>query len=499
MLLTTISFYGGVKEIGGNKFLIEDKGIRVFLDFGMQFALENKYFAEYIKPRTFSISDLFKIGLLPDLPGIYRNDYLEHIGRTKEKEPSVHAIIISHAHLDHAAYLHFIRPDIDVYCTEATKLIMDCLQETSAGSFNDYLTVKENFKVRPDKKKSTELVRIKGDENSLDRNIIPIKSGTKFTVGNTIRITPWAIDHSIPGVCGFFIQTSDKTIAYTADIRYHGRRAKDTEIFVEKAAKADVLLCEGTRIENEPSHTENDVQNEIHKIVADVKGLAVANWPTRDLDRFLSFYYAAKTLNRYLAIDTKTAYLLELFSKSEECKDMYPKVDDPLIKICMMRKSWGLIGEDESKWSKKIIGQDYSHDAWEQKFLEYDNMVTHKDVKNNQSQYMLYCNDYHLSQLFDIKPVEGSTYIRSMTEPFDQEMILDWNRTKNWLELFGLPTDDAHHVHVSGHGSANQIKQIIEGIQPKTLIPIHTKREDIFQAWYPSVKLVELNTTVPLD
>ncbi len=486
-----------MKEIGGNKFLLDDKGTRIFLDFGMQFALQKQYFAEYIKPRGFSISDLFEIGLLPAIPGIYRNDYLGHIGRPNEKEPSVQAVVISHAHLDHAAYLHFIRPDIDVYCTEATELIMNCLQQTSAGSFNDYLTVYENFKVRPGKTKSAELVRMKGDDTAVPRRIKRIKSGSRFKI-DSITIDPWAIDHSIPGVCGFFIQTSEGTIAYTADIRYHGRRTKDTETFVEKAAKADVLLCEGTRINKEHSPKEDDVQNEVCNIASDASGLVVVNFPTRDLDRFLSIFYAAKELNRFLAIDTKVAYLLELFSDSQECKGMYPTVDDPLIKIYMMRKGWGLIGENESIWSEKIIAQDYSHDSWEQKFLDYDNIITHKEVKNNQSKYMFYCNDFHLSQLFDIKPVAGSTYIRSMTEPFDQEMIFDWRRTKNWLNFFGLPTDKKHRIHVSGHGSAEQIKRVIDNIGPKKLIPIHTEHEDIFQKWHSNVQLVNLNATIPL-
>ena len=33
---TKLTFYGGIHEIGGNKFLIEDRGTRIFLDFGMQ-------------------------------------------------------------------------------------------------------------------------------------------------------------------------------------------------------------------------------------------------------------------------------------------------------------------------------------------------------------------------------------------------------------------------------------------------------------------------------
>jgi ribonuclease J len=41
---STITFYGGVHEIGGNKFLVEDKGTKIFLDFGMQMGKANQYY-----------------------------------------------------------------------------------------------------------------------------------------------------------------------------------------------------------------------------------------------------------------------------------------------------------------------------------------------------------------------------------------------------------------------------------------------------------------------
>ena len=37
-LMTSLTFYGGVNEIGGNKILLEDKDTRVFLDFGKGFS-----------------------------------------------------------------------------------------------------------------------------------------------------------------------------------------------------------------------------------------------------------------------------------------------------------------------------------------------------------------------------------------------------------------------------------------------------------------------------
>ncbi|MGB9003816.1 MAG: hypothetical protein WCC52_08430 [Nitrosotalea sp.] len=49
--MASLTFYGGVHEIGGNKFLVEDKGTRIFLDFGMQMGKVNDYFSEFAQPR----------------------------------------------------------------------------------------------------------------------------------------------------------------------------------------------------------------------------------------------------------------------------------------------------------------------------------------------------------------------------------------------------------------------------------------------------------------
>jgi len=45
---TSIYFHGGVHEIGGNKFLIEDGDTKIFLDFGMQMGMFNQFYAEFV-------------------------------------------------------------------------------------------------------------------------------------------------------------------------------------------------------------------------------------------------------------------------------------------------------------------------------------------------------------------------------------------------------------------------------------------------------------------
>jgi ribonuclease J len=42
--LTTLTFYGGVNEIGGNKILLEDRDTRVWFDFGQGFTHGEDYF-----------------------------------------------------------------------------------------------------------------------------------------------------------------------------------------------------------------------------------------------------------------------------------------------------------------------------------------------------------------------------------------------------------------------------------------------------------------------
>ena len=49
---TTITCYGGVNEIGGNKLLLEDGGARLFFDFGIAFGRQQQYFNEYLRPRA---------------------------------------------------------------------------------------------------------------------------------------------------------------------------------------------------------------------------------------------------------------------------------------------------------------------------------------------------------------------------------------------------------------------------------------------------------------
>jgi ribonuclease J len=440
------------------------------------------------------LGDLFEFELLPKIKGLYRRDYAKHMDFDGNEDTEIDAVILTHAHVDHAAYIHYLRPEIPIYCSEATKLIMQAFQDT--GSSEEYVTFKENFRIK--RKNNGEVSRDRNN-NKFPRNIKVFTELNNFSI-NSIEVEPIYVDHSLPGVCGFIFHTSRGSVGYTGDIRFHGRRESTTKDFVEKCSNSDIdiLLCEGTRIAEEFSQTEMDVETNVKTIIQKTENLVMCTYPTRDLDRMLSFYLASKESGRDLVIDLKQAYILKLFNQSEFLKDIYPSPKDNNIKIYIPRRSWGLIDKDPSFWTRKVLLEDY--DNWADEFIDYDNSINHGDVSSNQKDMVFYCSDFQLQELIDVRPKENSVYIRSSTEPFDDDMRLDQERVKRWLVHFGLikKEEDWNHIHVSGHGSGDQIKKIIEESDSKLLIPIHTEHEEFHKKWHSNVKEVQLNDSILL-
>lgn len=79
-------------------------------------------------------------------------------------------------------------------------------------------------------------------------------------------------------------------------------------------------------------------------------------------------------------------------------------------------------------------------------------------------------------------------------------MKLDQLRIKRWLIHFGLISNDGawNTAHVSGHGTGNQIKNVIDGTNSDTLIPIHTEKEELFNNLHANVQKVTINETIQI-
>jgi len=472
--MVSLTFYGGVDTIGGNKILLEDKGTKIFLDFGMNFEEHANYFTEYMPPRKCNcIKDFIHLGLLPDLNGIYRRDYCKHMGLDCGQENSVDGVLISHAHIDHVGYVHFLRKDIPIHVSAETRAVMEMFSRIGASGFEEFTDFRPSFQLIA-KKTGEGMKRRTAKDGKEERDVRTFEFGKKFKIGS-LEVLPCRVDHSLPGATGFIIYTSEGPLIYTGDLRFHGRHKDWSYDFVEKAAEAKpaVMLSEGTRIGEKEARTEDYVQAESTKYIKGKKGLAIANFPIRDSERLLTFYNTAVSNGRKLVIEYRQALLLDLL-REHGVKGLPASTDDN-IRLFYAKKSWGLVGRTD--FPEDQIEKDY--DTWERTYFSRKNIIDAKEISTHQKDYVMFMNYFQLNNLFDIKPIEGSVHIRSICEPFSEDMELDQKRIDNWLRLFKLYPEQ--RIHSSGHACGPAIFDMIQKINPKVLFPIHTVKPEAFK------------------
>lgn len=477
--MTDLSFYGGVCEIGGNKIKVDGKENSFFFDFGLAFGTANEYLSEFLQPRKSNgILDFVALGLLPCIKGIYREDYLRHSGLSYEKEPAADGVLLSHSHVDHAAYIHHLREDIPIYLSEQSYLILKALEDTGVASFSDYTQLRKSFQLAP-KKRGDGHTRAKV---TVDRDIRILKPYKEYELGEfKVRMVP--VDHSLPGAAGYITDNSEDTIAYTGDLRFHGRKPELTRKFTDVARKSSptIMLSEGTRMQSTHNVSEADIEKRAVEEVNNAKDLVIVNYPMRDLDRLQTFYNVSRETDRKLVVSLKQAYILSLFTGQG-----YPEVEDVLI--YQPRRGWGLIDDEsfacvEGQWmctsdlGQEQVERDYK--KWERDFLCGDNLINYRDLQEEPAEYLFRCDFFELKELIDIKP-SGAVYIKSSTEPFDDEMEINEGKVANWLNLFKIRYVK-EGFHASGHAKGEEILEMIREVSPEKVYPIHTQHQEDFK------------------
>ena len=467
--MATLTFYGGVNEIGGNKILLEDQETKIFLDFGMGFGARAKFFEEFLTPRTANgIGDFLATGLIPDIKGAYRADLLEHAGR-KPEPCDIDAVILSHAHADHANYISFLHKDIPVYCGETCKAILEAVDEQSQRSIENEVI---NFKPRP--------IFPKDRRNPpIPRTFRTFRTGDKLKVG-PLEITPVHVDHSVPGAYGFIIHTSSGPVVYTGDLRLHGLHSEMTMDFARAAeeAKPVAMVTEGTRIDvRKTGESEPKVYADSKREILKNRSLTIADFNFKDVDRFMTFYRIARETGRKLVISFKHACFLERYHQDKTLGAPGPR--DESILILKPKRLTGT-----------YCDEDYT-DGYIRRRLGYPNIITAEDVAKNPSDFVVVLNFWYFNSLVDLcqKGSGPGLYIHSLSEPFNEEMELSYERMQNWLRHFRLRLVQSH---CSGHICGPDLREIISTVSPKRLFPIHTEHPELFRGFKNNIKVTNV-------
>jgi ribonuclease J len=438
----TVRFLGGVREIGGNKIVVEDGPEKVLFDFGPSFSPAfEEFYVDFLQPRSTSpVKDLLEFGLIPRLEGLYSEEALAH-SDLPYRAPEFHAVFLTHAHADHAGYLNYIDPSIPVYLGLGTRQLLDAIESSSTQKYGDH-----DYRIFTDRS----LVRV-----------------------GAMEVVPYPVDHSIPFAYGYLVRTSEGAFAYTGDFRKHGPRAENTHAFFEAVEKEKpaVMAIEGTRAgpDRRANLTESGVRDHVDRILLETPDIALACTYPRDVDRLTTLYAAAQAAGRTLVVSYRTAYLLRSLAS------LYPAGTIP---VPGASPNLAVYGRRKKKY--------YEH---ERPFL--DSALSAETLASRGRDYLLALDYYHFPELIDLRPPRGTPYVHSMSEPFSEDDVSD-RVMHNWLDHFGLKF---HQAHASGHASATELFELVRAVRPGTLYPIHTEHPEEFQRLGPSVKLPEVGTS----
>lgn len=341
--------YGGVGEIGGNAFLLEAPGLRVFLDLGKRFGATsvmredpatgrrtftaadftrragwNDYFDTFLQPRTHSaVRDQATLGLLPwagDLPRLYRQD----LGGAPGPAP-VDAVLVSHAHIDHCGLLGLVRPDVPLAASRQTLATLDSMETTTSRGW-EYDFLKVPARASYERRDDGSIGELRQKDDAITRR--PVAADGRGLGDGAWTAEFFEVDHSIQGATAFVLTDGSTKVVYTGDFRQHGLNPEKTARFLKAAVEPDVLIMEGTNVRTgtgghghggegrRETDRETEVGDQVKQLIEehDARGgppFVAVGYPPRDLDRLRSLHRVARQVGRRLLIAPKQAHVID--------------------------------------------------------------------------------------------------------------------------------------------------------------------------------------------
>ncbi|MDH6109718.1 ribonuclease J [Kitasatospora sp. MAP12-15] len=390
--MVSIEFWGGVGVIGSSKILITDGEHRVLLDIGLDIPGGKDLFRPPVRIRPGrELEDRLRMGAAPRLPGLFDPAALaggdplgEAVGHT--------AVFVSHPHIDHVGLAGFVRPDIAVHAHTDAVDVLRALSSTGAG--------------------------VSGG----DPDWIGLTDGQKATVG-PMEVECVLVDHDVPGASGYLVHTSDGVLAFTGDIRFHGRNPDRAWDFVRRAGESAVLVTEGTTLGWEQRDNrvrdEDDVERDFAAALETTPGLVLLSMYPRDIERVGSFLEIAAAHGRTVLWPEQTAVFLRLLGVE------------------------AAISADTVGWA---------------------------EVHAAPASYVVVPDPADLPSLLDLPVGPQSVFVHANGEPLGP-FEPRWEPFTDWLAALKVPL---RQIGCSGHASQGDLHAMVERMRPGTVFPIHT-------------------------
>lgn len=434
-IMPQIIIHRGTHTIGGSCIEIRSDNNRIILDFGMP--LMKKGGGEINEEKLLYPS--IENGILPNVEGLYT-----------DQQPTIDAVIISHAHIDHYGLLNYLHPSIPVYLSRGSHALINIgkifYPERSKISFDNYRV---------------------------------FKHWKPFEIG-PFKIFSYLMDHSGYDASAFLIETKNKKIFYSGDFRGHGRKYEVLDRLASNPDQdVDCLLMEGTTLGGNHSMgfaSEKEVEKGLYQIFSEQKDVSFIMASGSNVDRIVSIYKAAVKSNKTLVLDLYACYILDQLKNITS--SLTPHGRDNIRVFYISTHAQSMVDS---------LGKDSLYKYTDRK-IEIDEIVNRRDqmVLKLPVSAMYRISDALLKD----RPFDKTKFIFSMWPGY-----LDKNpKFHEFCEKYQI---EPIKIHTSGHAYLEDLKRLVTALKPKTLIPVHTLYGDDFNKHFENV--IRIDDGVPFD
>jgi len=409
-----IAAVGGWGEVGRNMTAVKIDDEAVILDMGL-------HLPNYIRLTEQEIGEFVK----QTETSLKKAEAIPQDGKIKDWRENVKAILVTHAHLDHLGAVPYMaaKYDAPIICTPFSASILRTI--------------------------------CKDEKIDLQNKIIELKPGQSMQLTKNLKLEFCHITHSTPQTVIITLHTPYGVIMYGNDYKLDSHPTMGTPVNYEhyknlgdKGVLALIQDCLYSA-EQRKTPSEQVAKDMLRDVLIDIdnkgKGLILTTFASH-IARLKTITEFGKMLNRKVIIMGRS-----------------------MAKYCNAAKEIGLV--DLSKQAE---------------ILKYARQIRRKlkDIQNKKDKYLLVVSGHQgepkstLSKMIDgiyqWKFSNDHVIFSSQIIPAEinrqQRAIMDEKLKKLGARIF-------KDIHVSGHSSREDIREIITLLKPKHLLPTHGEKE----------------------
>jgi len=416
-----LTIHRGTKEIGGSCVEVSAGGTRLILDAGTPLVNEDREPFDSGTMENVPTPELIASGVIPAVPGLFGE------GTAPD------AILLSHSHIDHTGLLDRTRPEIPIHATKgASKMML-------AGDF---------------------FARQERLDEARHREVVP---GRPFRIGS-FKVTPYAVDHSTFGCVAYLLEADGKTLLYSGDLRWHGRKPELLHNLVRKVGhrNVDALVMEGTHVGSGRGKGKNEyeLEGDILTTIRDSRRLVLASFSPQDVDRLKTYINATLNAGRIFVADAYAAFVMYLVASESNVPKLGSSdsirvfFNATFLKKPNIGKVAGKIGVNRIELPEILATPERFVMAFRPSMTAFD---------------------------FRDGFPEGCRCIYSAWQGYLEKP--DWAKCRKKIEEAG---GDLVPRHVSGHIYEEDLVELVRALNPKRVVPIHTFDPEGFVRHFPN-------------